>query len=223
MSDETPTPNATSTTAAAPNEVTTQSTVKPGRLTSEFYLKLAAVLLSALMASGLITDDRWLRLAGVVGAVLSAYGYTVSRTAIKTAAMPVLLVGLLWHTSGCAWFKSETRAVAGDVVDCTKAEAVKAITQFGPALDALLVYATGGNGQLNADAVKDASKGFAKEIGTCVLADSITRALKPAAADPSAPKSSPLEADPESLRQAFEAVRRSVAPGASFKTAQGVI
>jgi hypothetical protein len=118
---------------------------------------------------------------------------------------------------GCAWFKSESKAVASDVVDCTKATAVGAIKEFGPAIDALLLYATGANGVVSADAVKDAGKGFAKEIGGCVLADSIARALKPSLPDPNAPKSSPLVADPDSLRRALATLQ----PGVKFHTASG--
>jgi hypothetical protein len=118
---------------------------------------------------------------------------------------------------GCAWFKSESKAVAHDVVDCTTSTAVGAIKEFGPAIDALLLYATGANGVVSSDAIKDAGKGFAKEIGGCVVADAIARALKPSLPDPNAPKSSPLVADPDSLRRALAAAQ----PGVKFHTANG--
>lgn len=120
---------------------------------------------------------------------------------------------------GCAWFKSESKAVAGDVVDCTKTTAAGAIKEFGPAIDALLVYATGGNGTINSDAIKDAGRGFAKEVGGCVVADAIARALRPPAADPNAPKASPLEAAPDSLR----ATLAELYPGQHFKTVNGTL
>lgn len=118
---------------------------------------------------------------------------------------------------GCAWFSKESKQVETDVVDCTKAEAAKAITEFGPLADAILIYATGGNGQVNTDAVKSAAKGFGKDIGGCVLADAVARAVKPAPVDPNAPKSSPLVSDPDSLRRALAAVH----PGVHFHTANG--
>lgn len=120
---------------------------------------------------------------------------------------------------GCAWFKSESKAVASDVVDCTVSTATSNIKQFGPVLDALLVYATDGGGKINGDAVKAATTGFAKEVGGCVLADTIARALKPAPTDPNAPKSSPLVADPSSLR----ATLAGLYPGVRFHTAAGDI
>lgn len=123
---------------------------------------------------------------------------------------------------GCAWFTTaaskESKAVAGDVVDCTKSEVTKnAITEFGPAIDALLVYATGGGGQLDAAQLGAGAKNFVKGVGGCVVADAIARALKPAPADPSAPKASPLVAEPGSLRNAMA----TLYPGVKFHTANG--
>lgn len=118
---------------------------------------------------------------------------------------------------GCAWFKSEDKAIASDLVDCTKGSAPKAIAEFGPVVDALLVYATGGNGAVNSDAIKDAAKNFGKDVGGCVLADAVARALKPAATGSGAPKSSPLQSDPDSLRRALAATF----PGAHYHTANG--
>lgn len=60
---------------------------KPGYRTSEFWLALAAMLLSALFASGAIpTDGPANAVAGIVASVLTALGYTVTRTGIKAAA-----------------------------------------------------------------------------------------------------------------------------------------
>lgn len=59
--------------------------VKPGFRTTEFWLHLAAVLLSALFASGALTNDRVLAIAGVAASVLTALGYGVQRSAIKRA------------------------------------------------------------------------------------------------------------------------------------------
>ena len=60
-----------------------QEPPKPGYKTTEFYLKLAALLLSALFASGLLTNDRLLAVAGMIATVLTSLGYTVSRTLVK--------------------------------------------------------------------------------------------------------------------------------------------
>lgn len=62
---------------------------KPGYKTTEFWLSLAAVLIGALMASGLLDvipgniDDT---IVGVIATVLGALGYTVSRAYTKAAS-----------------------------------------------------------------------------------------------------------------------------------------
>lgn len=60
---------------------------KPGYKTTEFWLSLAAMLLSALYASGALVIEGvpdWVLMAvGVVATVLTALGYTVNRTLAK--------------------------------------------------------------------------------------------------------------------------------------------
>ena len=57
-----------------------------GYKSTEFYLSLAAMLIGAVMASGILdviegsTDDR---IVGLIASVLAALGYTVSRTIFK--------------------------------------------------------------------------------------------------------------------------------------------
>lgn len=62
---------------------TTTPAIRPGYRTTEFWLKLAALLLTALYASGAMTNDKVLAIAGIVGTILGALGYTVSRTMVK--------------------------------------------------------------------------------------------------------------------------------------------
>jgi len=59
---------------------------KPGWKTTEFWLSLSAVLLSALYASGAMTNSTMLAVAGVAASVLTALGYAVSRGMAKAAA-----------------------------------------------------------------------------------------------------------------------------------------
>jgi hypothetical protein len=55
-----------------------------GYKTTEFWMSLAAVVLSFLLASGIIplesTADK---IIGIIGTVLTALGYTVSRSVVK--------------------------------------------------------------------------------------------------------------------------------------------
>ena len=55
---------------------------KPGYKTSEFWLTIAAVLVAAVLSSGL-ENPAVLKIAGIVGSVLAAMGYTYNRTKAK--------------------------------------------------------------------------------------------------------------------------------------------
>jgi hypothetical protein len=58
--------------------------VKPGYLTSEFYLTIAAMFISTLFASGVITTGgTWDKILGLIAGVLSALGYAVTRAIVK--------------------------------------------------------------------------------------------------------------------------------------------
>lgn len=55
-----------------------------GAKSSEFWLTLAATLLSFLFASGVIPTGSWIEMALGIGAtILGALGYQVSRTIVK--------------------------------------------------------------------------------------------------------------------------------------------
>ncbi len=62
-------------------------TEKPGWKTSEFWLKLAALLLSVVFASGALTGhDTALQILGIASSMLGALGYTGARTFLKAKA-----------------------------------------------------------------------------------------------------------------------------------------
>jgi len=55
-----------------------------GYKSTEFYLALAAVVIGALMASGVFpADSLWCKLMGVAAACLAALGYTGARLMLK--------------------------------------------------------------------------------------------------------------------------------------------
>lgn len=70
-----------------------QPDTKPGWRTSEFWKGVAAMVLSALFASGAITNSTVLALAGIAASVLTSMGYMVSRGMVKSAAAKAI-VGL---------------------------------------------------------------------------------------------------------------------------------
>lgn len=62
---------------------------KPGYLTSEFWLKVAAFALTTLLASGAIpTSGIVAQVVAMIATMLGSFVYTASRTSIKNAASP---------------------------------------------------------------------------------------------------------------------------------------
>src|ERR1700742_341936 len=79
------------------NQITSSTalTPKPGWQTSEFWLKVAAVLLTSLYASGVIPPTgSAAEIAAIAATVLGALGYSVSRALVKSAASGAVGMGL---------------------------------------------------------------------------------------------------------------------------------
>lgn len=215
---------------------------KPGYKTTEFWITFIIQIMNALVQSGLIGDGTQLvKGLSFAAAALTAIVYAITRAQVKAAASAdapdplgpdpqrgssaidlMLLIAFgacIVGAIACGALKSETKGVAGDVVDCTTTSALSSIKQFGPTVDSVLVVATNADKTVDVDRIKDAARGFATDAARCVLADAIARALNPKADDPNAPKSSPLEADPVALRQAFA----ELAGGKSYHTEHGTL
>ncbi|MDQ3295057.1 MAG: hypothetical protein M3619_00545 [Myxococcota bacterium] len=122
----------------------------------------------------------------------------------------------------CGWLQEEAKAARKDLVDCTTTRARGFEQQFGPVVDQLLLNASGGDGKVNWDIVKSATKTFAAEAGGCVLAGAVLRALTPRDVDPNAPQSSPQIIDPITLRQGWESARADYG-GQKFKLEAGTL
>ena len=62
---------------------------KPGYKTTEFWLSMAAVVISALIASGAFSDDGTaMKVVAVAAMILNSLGYTASRSRLKAATKP---------------------------------------------------------------------------------------------------------------------------------------
>lgn len=122
----------------------------------------------------------------------------------------------------CSSLGGTAKKIGGDVVDCTKGEVSKAIPELGPVVDVLLAQSTQPSKSVDWNPLRDITKTFTTDIGMCVLADSVARAMHPKPEDPNAPKLSPVEADPTSLRTGFKALAgERGAQGKTFHTAHG--
>ena len=76
--------------------------LKAGYKTTEFWLTVLAMLVGAVMASGLLPGGAPTQIAGIVASGLGSLGYTVSRTSAKNAAGSAVVLVLLWSVAARA-------------------------------------------------------------------------------------------------------------------------
>lgn len=63
--------------------------MKPGYLTTEFWLSALAMILGALFASGAVSDGSQLdKILGITATILGQLGYAVPRGIAKAKALP---------------------------------------------------------------------------------------------------------------------------------------
>lgn len=150
----------------------------------------------------------------------ASQGGFVSLEMLVGAMCALFIVGTIMSVGGCAWLKSEAKETGKAAIDCVADQAAKqAIAEFGPTVDDVLVNATAADGSIDRARVKSATRAFATNAAKCVLADAILRALKPADADPGAPKSSPLEASAAELLLLYA----ELAGGKVYRTEHGTL
>jgi hypothetical protein len=123
------------------------------------------------------------------------------------------LVLVLTACSSCAWLKSESKAVADNVVDCTTAAAKDALTQYGPLMA----------DEVDWSRIKSTTKGLALSTGACVLASTVARYLAPHTGSADAPQSEGLVVDATSLKLGWEQARNELYGGRQFKTEAGLL
>lgn len=107
------------------------------------------------------------------------------------------------------------------VVDCTKTEAVRASSELGPLVDGLLYSHADSTGRIDWAPLKDAAKRWSVELGGCVLADAVSRVLRPPAPDPNAPQLSPVMLDLADLRAGFALFKAQHFGGVVFVVKNG--
>lgn len=144
-------------------------------------------------------------------------GFIDARVLVAMLCMTMLPMLAMFS---CSAIGKEAKAVAASIVDCTKKETAGAVRELRPLGDALLVNALA-DGKVDFGPVRDVAKGFATDVGRCVLADAVSRALSPKPVDPNAPKLSPLDVDTAALRAGFRQVAADLYGGVKFKTEAG--
>lgn len=180
----------------------------PGWRTSEFWLKVAAITLSALFASGALTNNTALAIAGMAATILGALGYTVSRTLVKTAGV-IVLVGLLASPQlACSAARGRGASAAGAFLDCEAPNVVAVLPDaIALARQAIMRWISGG-GQVDPSGLKSAAGPLQSDLGKCAF-DAAIAALSapPQPAATGAPASSSLEIDRVALTAAWSRAR----------------
>jgi len=226
----------TVTTVTAPNaDLATTTTVtvpptppvKPGYRTTEFWFKVAAVLLSAVFASGVLTTNTALAIAGMAATVLTSLGYTVSRTMVKVAgAMLLAAMFTLPLMSACS---SGTVSAVGQVAwDCTAPQRAEAVAVLTPLADSAIRAAASADGKLIDASLLKAALGTANlktELGSllvCAAASAFT-ALVHAAPRADSAAAAAFMLDPAAAQAAFDRLRTEQFPGVKITTEHGSI
>lgn len=180
----------------------------PGWRTSEFWLKVAAIALSALFASGALTNSTALAIAGMAATILGALGYTVSRTLVKTAGV-FLLVGLLASPQlACASARGRGANAAGAFLDCQAPNIVAALPDAIALARQAVMRWISGSGKIDTAGLKNAAAPLKGDLGKCAFDAAIAAlAVPPQPAATGAPASSGLEIDGAALTAAWSRAR----------------
>lgn len=112
---------------------------------------------------------------------------------------------------------------ASVLIDCTAGELGKTAGELAPMAEKIVLDAIDSTGKVNWDPVKEYGKGLATDVGKCVLAEGIARALAPKPADPNAPKSADVVVDADAVKAGFANTVRQLYGDVTFQTSAGVL
>lgn len=212
-------------------QVPAPSPVKPGIKSTEFYVTILVSVVNALVLADVFPIESVIaKIISVISITLSGLGYTMIRGKAKagggtsSAGLALLAAGIL-GTSGASGFgltacgptiKDAGRAVAGDVVDCGRAEVADLALQFAPTVVQLIQRATGADNRVDPPSL-DAAFGSLKEAGWCVVEKVAARVRQHLPALPGAPQSSALEVDAAHLDSSLAELRGRMFPGKTFR------
>ncbi len=217
-----------------PGELVGPVLPEPGWKTSEFWLKLFAMILQPIYASGLITNNVAESIVLMAITMLGAWGYGVNRSMVKSAASKAGVT--VMATSAPQASRSITRGslvavmllavglsmqpacgtpavVTGGavVIDCLKQDQTSLIGLVGSLWAA---FASSGSWtDVEAQAIA-----AGKDLGGCALAEVVQHYLAPPRG-----RAAPPADKGQAARAALEDFRTAHAGGATFKTSAGML
>lgn len=182
-----------------PETVTPPST-KPGWKTSEFYFGWAAKLIGGFMAAGVFgTGTVAERIAGAILVLLAQWGYTYSRTIVKTAAALLLALGLGGPQVACSGTAGQrVKNGATAAIQCEMPQIVAFGLQAKPALEAAALGVLSGDGlHVDAAKLKAIAAPMVEPSLRCALNGVIAALLHPESRKSGTAMSASLRAPPE--------------------------
>jgi hypothetical protein len=158
--------------------------------------------------------------AGAVAPSSSPPAAQAGSVVINLLLLLALAAGVAMALAGCSSVNKAAHGVASAFEDCTVGPAKQVVHEAGPLMDIALVQAIGNGGKFDPTPIKGVAANFTAQVGGCLFADAVTRAVK-AFDDPSAPRSSPLDVDKASLLAGFAALNAERFGNTTFHTASG--
>jgi len=195
--------------------------VKPGYKTTEFWLSIAAMLLSTLFASGALTNDVALTLAGIGATLLTALGYKVTRTLVKTAGAMLVVFALGSSQTSCAEMKPRLANGASALLDCETPDIMALVAELVGIAKPAVTAAITGDGHVDYGQLESTARAAKTNLARCVLSTAIAMVVTPDAKD-GAPQSAGLVVNTYELRATFARARASWGVGA-IQTSHGVL
>lgn len=145
-------------------------------------------------------------------------------TTLVGLAMLLALAGLTFVAlTGCTWLKGEAADVKSAVVDCTKTEAAKVVTQLGPLAEVALIQAIDPDSKVQWRPLETLFKDATADVAGCALAAAVQKLLIPPQPQVGAPKSEPVTVDRAALLGSWRAFSVGHFGGAVFHTESGDI
>lgn len=216
-----------------PGELVGPVLPEPGWKTSEFWLKVVALVLQPLYASGIVTNNVLESIMLMLITMLGAMGYGIGRSMVKSAASKagvtvmatqappsrsvtrgslVALVAVVLGAGGVSQVSCGTPAVVTGgavVVDCL----VKDQAQLADLVGSLwAVFASSGSWK----DVENSAIAAGKDLGGCALGEVVQKYLAPPAG-----RAAPAGEKGRAARFALEDYRTQYLGGATLKTSLG--
>jgi hypothetical protein len=215
--------------------------MKPGYLTTEFWITFLTQILNGLIQSGILGDGSTLvKAMSATSAVLTAVVYAITRAQLKQThstnelaavgpgpdpqagftRLGVLLCLLAFTIIvGCTWSKNEAKHATADIVDCMAPKIAGHKSELLGVLDQALPALLSDTGKVDHAGFKALTHDLKSDAAGCAIAEAVSLLSKPRSQ--AAPLAAPLAVDVQDLEATWGELRREQFGGRSFALGDG--